>query len=154
MCTAACLRVTPAAGGEPLRAQLVCAGHPPPYLVRAGGELEELCRPGPLLGAFGDAAWQPKVLELATGDGIVLYTDGVTDAQGRDGRFGQERLESVLRDAAGRDADAIAEAVDGSLLEFQEGPQRDDVAVLVLMAAEAGSPPETAVVAGSSGAPA
>jgi PAS domain S-box-containing protein len=150
MCTAACLRITPAAGERPARVELVCAGHPPPYLLRAGGALEELCRPGPLLGAFGRAAWEPSLFELRQRDAIVLYTDGVTDARGADGRFGQERLEEVLREATGGEADAIAERLDAALLAFQEGPQRDDVAVLVLQATGSAEAPETTVVADSS----
>lgn len=153
MCTAACLLIRPGAGGR-THVALVCAGHPPPYLLRAGGELEELCRPGPLLGAFAAAAWEPTDVELAEDDAMVLYTDGVTDAWGEDGRFGQARLESVLREAIGSNADAIAERLDGALAAFQTGPQRDDIALLVLRAAERGADPETTVVAGSSPVPA
>lgn len=150
MCTAACLHVTPAADDEPIRVRIVCAGHPPPYLLRAPGTIEELCRPGPLLGAFDHAEWVAADIELLAGAGIVLYTDGVTDARGEDGRFGQERLERVLRDVAGGEANAIAEALDDSLLAFQRGPQRDDVALLVLRAGAGPDAPETTVVAGSS----
>jgi PAS domain S-box-containing protein len=151
MCTAACLRVTPAGDGEPIAVELVCAGHPPPYLLRAPGLIEELCRPGPLLGAFRDAAWTPAEISLLPGEGVVLYTDGVTDARGAEGRFGQNRLEEVLRAAAGGEADAVAEALDEALVDFQEGPQRDDVALLVLRATSDGDiGPETSVVAGSS----
>ncbi|MCW2991090.1 MAG: hypothetical protein JWM73_1684 [Solirubrobacterales bacterium] len=154
MCTAACLRITPSAGERPIGVELVCAGHPPPYLLRGPGHLEELCRPGPLLGAFGRADWQPLSLDLHPGDGIVLYTDGVTDARGTEGLFGQERLEAVLRGVAGGEADEVAGTIDDTLLAFQEGPQRDDVAVLVLRATQPADAPETTVVAGSSPVPA
>lgn len=148
MCTAVCLKVMPGGDGEPVTMQLVCAGHPPPFLLRAPDSLEELSRPGPLLGAFADADWEASELRLLPGDSIVLYTDGVTDARGAAGRFGQERLEDVLRGAMHGDADDIAGALDEHLLDFQEGPQHDDVALLVLRAS--GTPqPETTVVAGS-----
>lgn len=147
MCTVACLHLR--TGPYGLTGELLCAGHPPPYLVRAGGEIEALCRPGPLLGAFRDASWEPAALELAPGDAVVLYTDGVTDARGRDGRFGAERLEALLRDAEGRGADEIAGAVDEALREFESGPQLDDVAVLVLRAGETRSSGESSLVAGS-----
>jgi sigma-B regulation protein RsbU (phosphoserine phosphatase) len=151
MCTAACLKIMPGGDGEPIAMQLVCAGHPPPFVLRAPDGLEELCRPGPLLGAFPDADWEASALGLLPGDSIVLYTDGVTDARGAAGRFGQERLEDVLRGAMHGDADDIAGALDEHLLAFQEGPQRDDVALLVLRAS--GAPqPETTVVAGSASA--
>ncbi|MFL5844053.1 MAG: SpoIIE family protein phosphatase [Solirubrobacteraceae bacterium] len=150
MCTAVCVRITPATGLTPLRAELVCAGHPPPYLLHGGGGIEELCRPGPLLGAFAHAGWEPFVVDLHPGDGVVLYTDGVTDARGSDGLFGQARLEALLGELAGAEADAIAGEIDDRLLAFQEGPQRDDVALLVLRAGAPASAPETTVVAGSS----
>lgn len=150
MCTAVCMLVTPGGVHDPVAVELVCAGHPPPYLLRPPGYLEELCRPGPLLGAFANATWEPARIELQRGDGIVLYTDGVTDARGASDRFGHTRLEEVLRDAAGGEADEIAQALDQSLLEFQAGPQRDDVAVLVLRASTGPGGAETAVVAGTS----
>jgi PAS domain S-box-containing protein len=153
MCTAACLHVKPGGAGEPVSVDVVCAGHPPPYLVRPAGDLDELCRPGPLLGAFHRARWEPVRLELEAGDGIVLYTDGVTDARGEDGRFGHERLEAVLREVAGLSADAIAEALDTTLINFQHGPQRDDVALLVLRAGDETPAAETSLVAGSSSVP-
>jgi len=149
LCTAACLHILPGEPGEPVGVDVVCAGHPPPYLLRPPGELEELCRPGPLLGAFHRARWEPVRLELAAGDGIVLYTDGVTDARGLDGRFGHERLEAVLRDMAGFAAEEVAEALDATITDFQHGPQRDDVALLVLRAGDEAAGSETSLLAGS-----
>jgi serine phosphatase RsbU (regulator of sigma subunit) len=70
---------------------------------------------------------------MRPGETLVLYTDGVTDTRGSNERFGQDRLAAVL-EAAGRDADEIAGRVDEALQAFQEGPQRDDVALLVLRA--------------------
>ena len=61
---------------------------------------------------------------------LVLYTDGVTDARGADGRFGDARLLETLRgveDAAG----AVA-AIDRALNALPTGPQADDTAVLAL----------------------
>lgn len=150
MCTLACMRLTPGREeGAPARAQLVCAGHPPPYRVREGAELVGLCRPGPLLGAFARAEWTAAEFELEPGDGVVLYTDGVTDTRGAGGRFGQERLEAVLTAAAGAGADALAQRLDDALLEFQRGPQRDDVAVLVVQAGGLPGTAETSLVAAS-----
>ncbi|MCW2966992.1 MAG: hypothetical protein JWM71_764 [Solirubrobacteraceae bacterium] len=149
MCTAVCLKIMPAGGGGPIAVRMVCAGHPPPFLLRAPSTLVELCRPGPLLGAFSEARWQAAEIELFAGDSIVLYTDGVTDARGAAGRFGQDRLEEVLRGAMNREADEIAEVLDERLLNFQEGPQRDDVALLVLRAAGTPDAPESTLIAGS-----
>ena len=61
---------------------------------------------------------------------LVLYTDGVLDARGRDSRFGEARLEAVL---AGVDsAEHAVERIRAALLEFVGPAQDDDVAVLAL----------------------
>jgi serine phosphatase RsbU (regulator of sigma subunit) len=101
------------------------------------GSVAPVCWPGPLLGAFPDARSRRAVIDLEQGGSLVLYTDGVTDTRGADGRFGPQRLEQVLASAAGRDADEVATAVDNALSEYEVGAQRDDVALLVLSAAEA-----------------
>ncbi|HVW19425.1 MAG TPA: GAF domain-containing SpoIIE family protein phosphatase, partial [Solirubrobacteraceae bacterium] len=141
LCTAVCLRVDGVSDGGRPRVLVASAGHPLPWLVAADGSLTEVCRPGPLLGAFDSASWRSTDLRLDPSAALVLYTDGVTDTSGAQGRFGVERLRSVLREAAGGDAAAIAAAVDDALRRFQDGPQDDDVALLVLCAATAGNAP-------------
>ncbi|HZO37355.1 MAG TPA: SpoIIE family protein phosphatase [Solirubrobacteraceae bacterium] len=138
LCTAICLRIEDNAGRHPIRVTLACAGHPPPYLLR-DDEVSELSTPGPLLGAFDDASWREIRLEIGSGESLVLYTDGVTDAHGAGAeRFGYERLRSVLGRVVRHGADGVAAAVDDAIAEFQEGPQRDDVALLVLSAVRGG----------------
>ena len=150
MCTAACLHVRPGGADGPVRVRIVCAGHPPPYLLRAPDVLEELCRPGPLLGAFAGGEWEAADVELSGGDGIVLYTDGVTDARGDDGRFGQDRLERVLRRGRGRagrrdrdDAGRVAARLPARAAARRRRGAGD------ARAAARRDAPETAVVAGS-----
>lgn len=134
LCTAICLRIDDGGGAHPVRATLACGGHPPPFLL-SEDSVSELSTAGPLLGAFDDASWTQTTLEITTGDSLVLYTDGVTDAHGAgEERFGDGRLRSVLADAVRTDADSVAAAVDRALEGFQQGPQRDDVALLVLSA--------------------
>jgi serine phosphatase RsbU (regulator of sigma subunit) len=105
-------------------------------------------RTGTLLGAFAEGCWSVSELLIGEGDALVLYTDGVTDTRGPEGRFGTERLEALLREVGPRDADVIAQRIDEALQAF--GEQRDDVAVLVL----SGTADRTgrAPVAGSAGA--
>jgi PAS domain S-box-containing protein len=135
ICTAVWVGVRPAASaGATVSLEVVCAGHPPPLLVRAGGEVAAVGCPGTLLGAFPDGRWTVTDVDLRAGDSLVLYTDGVTDIRGEAGRFGPERLEALLREIGPMGADAIAQRVDDALGAF--GEQRDDVALLVLSAAE------------------
>jgi serine phosphatase RsbU (regulator of sigma subunit) len=82
------------------------------------------------LGAWRDARWEPESLVLEPGDVLVLYTDGVTDAAGEDGRFGDERLQAALRGQ--RDAAGAVAAIDRALSAFQVGAQADDTAVLAI----------------------
>ncbi|MFL5845168.1 MAG: PP2C family protein-serine/threonine phosphatase, partial [Solirubrobacteraceae bacterium] len=110
-------------------ASLVCAGHPLPFLVR-GGEVTAIGRTGPMLGAFEHGHWLPASLELVAGDVVVLYTDGVIDARGKDGRFGEDRLEQTLRGVVS--AEEAVERIRAALLEFAGAEQDDDTAVLAM----------------------
>jgi serine phosphatase RsbU (regulator of sigma subunit) len=90
---------------------------------------------GTLLGAFEDVEWHADELVLRHGETMVLYTDGVTDTTRGDGeRFGQERVGALLDDCTGLGPEDIARRIDAELRAFEEGPQRDDLAVLVLRA--------------------
>jgi phosphoserine phosphatase RsbU/P len=111
-----------------------CGGHPPPYLLRAGGGVEQVLRTeGSGLGISAAAAFGAATLRLETGDGLLCYSDGVTEAMDAQQRmFGSERLEGVLR-AAGpsqgalRLMTAVREAVDA----FAAGAEQyDDLTLL------------------------
>ncbi len=132
LCTATCAQVVP----DPLtgrsRVRVACAGHPPPYLLRGDEPPRPAGSPGALLGAFDDATYTDEIVDLEPGDVLVLYTDGVTDTRGEHDRFGQERLHEALCGLGGASAEEIAQRLDETVLAFQEGPQRDDVALLVL----------------------
>jgi PAS domain S-box-containing protein len=127
LCTAVCLVVRDR--DVHTQATILCAGHPPPILVR-GGAAEEIGRFGPMLGAYTDARWEPLSLSVRPGDVLVLYSDGLLDATGAEDRFGVERLRQALTGASGAD-DAMAR-IKRELAEFQVGAQADDTAVLVV----------------------
>lgn len=136
LCTAICMRVDAVAkDGSGVPITVACAGHPPPLRLREGAEAEPLEDVGgPLLGAFDDLEWVEADTLLAEGESLVLYTDGVTDCRGASGRFGTSRLRRLSSTLGDLEADEIAGRIDEALLEFEEGPQRDDVALLVLQA--------------------
>ncbi|HVL95899.1 MAG TPA: SpoIIE family protein phosphatase [Solirubrobacteraceae bacterium] len=108
---------------------VLAAGHPDPYIVR-DGVATRLVVGGPLLGALPDGEWPPLELELEPREQIVVYTDGVIDAQGTEDRFGERRLAATLQGARGA-ADAVARVRD-ALDEFAGGGRRDDTAVLAI----------------------
>ena len=114
---------------------LANAGHEPPLLVPADGSpVTWLGATGPLLGAFARLDLDEHAVQLAPGDLVLLYTDGVTDAQSRSGeRFGDERLLEAVTAARGGTANEVVQAVCDSYHRFQaDQPNADDVAILAI----------------------
>jgi ketosteroid isomerase-like protein len=110
-------------------ARIVVAGHPPPLLVD-GGRVSEAAPSGPVLGAFPDAEWGIAHNDVAPGRQLVIATDGIAEARGAEGRFGEERLRAELR-GAGNPSLALRRLED-SVHSFTEGALDDDVAILAL----------------------
>ena len=131
----ATFRVT--SGG--MAGRLCTAGHPPALVLRAGGDVQEIGRPGTLLGFFPDVSVVDVRFRLAPGDALLLYTDGVTEARARAGAaagdrpmFGDEALSQALADCRGQDAAGIVGCI-GNLLSHHNGNwASDDTALLVL----------------------
>ena len=108
---------------------MLAAGHPDPYVIRAG-QARSAAVGGPLLGALSRGDWPVVRLRLEGGDTLVLYTDGVIDTQGEAGRFGERRLGDTLQGTTGA-ADAV-QRVRVALEVFASGRHRDDTAVLAV----------------------
>jgi len=112
---------------EPMR--LAVAGHPPPLLVD-GESVTEVMEADPVLGAFEDSEWSIARCEVEPGQQIVVVTDGITEAQGPEGRFGEDRLRDML---SGATNPALAvQRLEVSLHSFTEGRFEDDVAMLAV----------------------
>jgi serine phosphatase RsbU (regulator of sigma subunit) len=112
---------------------LACGGHPLPFLVRRDGRVEPIGRLGTLLGSDVEPQLTDVEIELAAGDVVVLYTDGVTEVRRRRQEvFGHRELTEVLRTCVGLDPDAIAERVEQAVLAAAAGKPRDDIAILAL----------------------
>ncbi len=134
-CTAACARLEPLDDAPGVGVDVSRAGHPPPLLVRPDGTVEEISCPGRALGVFPDAELDDTCMRLMPGETLVFYTDGVTEARDPDGGFfGEERLHRFLGAHAGQHAADLARALKNTVLEFQEGYPRDDLALLVVRA--------------------
>jgi serine phosphatase RsbU (regulator of sigma subunit)/PAS domain-containing protein len=110
---------------------LAVGGHPLPLLKRASG-VERVGKTGILLGAVHDyEPAQDVTVSLAPGDTLLLYTDGVTETPGANGRFGEGRLAAAV-DAAPAEPEALLATVSAALDAFAEGTVLDDRAMLVL----------------------
>lgn len=109
------------------------AGHNPPIIVRASGEMEMLEGGGPVLGILPIAKYGEQNARLGKGDVLVIYSDGVTEATDRaEEEYGEERLIEIVRQRRAESADAIVNAVTESVSRFAAGaPQADDITLIV-----------------------
>jgi serine phosphatase RsbU (regulator of sigma subunit)/pSer/pThr/pTyr-binding forkhead associated (FHA) protein len=116
------------------RMYYVNAAHCPPMVVRANGERCELEPNGMPVGLLETAEFGVMEQRLEPGDKIVIYSDGVTEAQNLETRFfGKKRLREVVEAHAGESCAAIHDAVQEAVAAFTEGaPQSDDVTLVVL----------------------
>ena len=107
------------------------AGHNPPLLLRRSGEVERLECGGPVLGVFADTTYADCSVQLATGDRLVLFTDGVVELENPDGEaFGDDRLIAVLAANGAADAESLKTAVMAAAAAF--GKFHDDATVVVV----------------------
>ena len=114
--------------------QYANAGHTPPLVRRASGAIEVLSNTGRVLGVLDDLQISEKTITLGSGDRVVLYTDGVTEAYHpqRDEEYGLNRLTAVIASAPRKAGEFLAH-MESVLNAFTEGePQQDDVTFLVL----------------------
>ena len=118
------------------RLRYVNAGHNPPYLLsgQKGKPVDQLRPTGMALGVDENASWNQKIARFTPGDMLVLYTDGVTEAQDRAGRYyGEARLLEVIRPLRSHPAEQVLEAIMADLRRFTSGsPQADDVTLIVV----------------------
>ena len=109
------------------------AGHNAPLLVHAGGAIERLDIGGIVMGVFADAEYREGSASVASGDRLVLYTDGITEARNDDGEeYGEARLEAALLRYRQHDAAALHAAVMGEVTTFAANGFEDDATLLVV----------------------
>jgi sigma-B regulation protein RsbU (phosphoserine phosphatase) len=123
--------------GDDHRLTMATGGHPLPLCRRSDGSIETLGQIGRFLGLTEEANVTESTAVLSPGDTVVLYTDGVTEAR-RDGVYFEESgIAGVLAASTGLSAQATADALVAAALDFQQGPARDDIAVVVVAKAPA-----------------
>jgi serine phosphatase RsbU (regulator of sigma subunit)/anti-sigma regulatory factor (Ser/Thr protein kinase) len=122
----------PSSGGRFLMT-LVCAGHPPPFLVGADGEVRQLGRPQSLLGVVDGVQFTGEEHILERGDLLVTVTDGVLERRdGHERMLEEDGLSAELRQVRGLGAQTVAERIRRLVLGFSADPQTDDMAVLAI----------------------
>ncbi|HVX66505.1 MAG TPA: SpoIIE family protein phosphatase, partial [Bryobacteraceae bacterium] len=109
------------------------AGHPPALLLRASGELESLEATGTPIGMLEDVTFGVEVAQLSPGDRLVVYTDGLIEAQNFAHQFyGLPNLRSSILANAGRPVGEFHRSILAALQSFtQNEPQRDDITLAV-----------------------
>jgi serine phosphatase RsbU (regulator of sigma subunit) len=110
-------------------------GHNPPYVRRAGGQMEALAgTPGLVLGAMPGVNFPTHTVRLLPGDRVVMYTDGVTEAfNPADEAYGVQRLVAEVQAHGDGSADTLIQRIRGSVTSFAgDTPQSDDIALTVL----------------------
>ena len=112
------------------------AGHPPAlHLEARRGEARWLMSGGPAVGLLhAEVAFEAVEVPFSRGDTFVLYTDGITEAEDASGtEFGQERLVTAVRDAAGGTAESVVSAVHDAVDAFRgTGSRGDDATVIAV----------------------
>ncbi len=122
------------------------AGHPAALLISRDGAVTALPRPaGMVAGAFPGAVYEQAHYRLAAGDILVVFTDGVTEAQNHAGKFfGEERLLKVLVTARPRTAAEALQAIRDALAEFTaDAPRFDDITILAIRLVACGDAPQS-----------
>ena len=116
------------------RLDYASCGHNPALVVGRAGGCVALDAGGMPLGMFPDKTVRARGLDLAAGDTLVLYTDGVTESEDADGReFGDDRLSGVVESVAGLRSETVCRTVMAAVADFTRGIEPfDDITCLAV----------------------
>src|SRR6476469_345887 len=123
--------------GAAVLLRLTAAGHPPPLVVRANGEVEEVDTRGMLVGVLPTIRSRTATVTLAPADTCLLYTDGIVEVRGGplgNEMFGERRLRGALAECAGLPAEATAERIHMLAMQWAGDRPHDDMAVVTITA--------------------
>jgi serine phosphatase RsbU (regulator of sigma subunit) len=116
------------------RLRFASAGHDPPVLARATGDVEGLDPTGMPLGLMPNAVYTASEAVLDVGDTLILYTDGITEAANpEEEEYGRDRLAEVCCGQRELSVDRLAEAIHTNVDEFVRGTPYHDDRTLVIM---------------------
>jgi serine phosphatase RsbU (regulator of sigma subunit) len=115
--------------------QFISAGHNPAYLFRsATGKIEELAPDAGVLGLFDSSCFESRAFQLDQGDMLVVYSDGLTDAENpREEMFGEKSLLEIIQREGPSGSHAVEQSILTAIQDFTEGmPQTDDITFVVV----------------------
>ena len=109
------------------------AGHNPPFVIGKSG-LRRLEEGGPVVGLLEFAPFGEGKVHLDTGDTVIVFSDGVSEALNSAGdEFGDDRLEEVTAETGAMTAQAIVDRIVAAVRAFTKGAaQSDDITVMVI----------------------
>jgi len=113
--------------------RMLNAGHLPPLVLREG-ELEELDRGDAAIGIMDGARFRERTVHMETGDVLIVYSDGLTEARNEIGRFfGEERLRDLLERMRGFGVKSVGEQLLRAVDRFENGARRhDDLSMIIV----------------------
>jgi putative ABC transport system permease protein len=119
------------------RLRYINAGHNPPYVLRVSGgpmAMEELSVGGTVIGMFPQVPYEQGTIDLAPGDMLMIFTDGVPEAHNpREEEFGEDRLKCLLRQSAGLPVGEMAARITQELKSWiQDAEQYDDLTFVLM----------------------
>jgi serine phosphatase RsbU (regulator of sigma subunit) len=115
--------------------EFISAGHNTAFVFRyETGKIEELVPDAYFLGMFDFASYQSRTLRLGKGDTLVVYSDGLTDAENPNGEmFGEKRLLAMIREEAPAGGHALKQRFLKAIEDFTQGmPQTDDITFMTV----------------------
>jgi sigma-B regulation protein RsbU (phosphoserine phosphatase) len=114
--------------------QIANAGHCSPMIVRRSGEIECIASTGPVVGVLPSSQWTTFETVLEHGESLVLYSDGVSEAESVAGEeFGVRRLAAALKAAPGRRTpEEISEYLHKTVEQHTGGARKDDLTILAI----------------------
>ena len=109
------------------------AGHNPPLLIRSTGAVERLSDGGTVLGVFPDTSFDQGELPLESGDRLLFYTDGITEARDPNGEeYGEEKLAAAALASRQHPVDAMKDLLMADVNAFTAGHFDDDATLIVV----------------------
>ncbi len=112
------------------------AGHCPPFIIRKTDAAQVPAEAGLVIGVLPDFTYSVNHIELAAGEMVFIYSDGITEAWNeKDEEFGEERLHSALSRYSGESAVDLGEEVYGQVVRHRgRQEQSDDITIVILRA--------------------